>query len=336
MSVKVVQVGVGGFGTSWRHTLSTLPGVEVSALVDIDRDALKEAALFLGVSDQRCFLNPDEAWSDVEADVVIDSTPQLHRHTIAMQAFAGGKNLIVVKPMSDQWQTGVAIVGEAERQGRKMVVAQQLRFHPIIMKLREMVQSGALGQVGYVHLDAFFDRKGYSGSYPQPYPLLVQGSIHFFDYLRWVLGQDAVAVWADCWNPPWTQGEGMRCAYVTFEMSRGCRVCYRGVATGADQTNWTCNWRIEGEKGILTVVNDRVSFNGKEVQVAWADGTDLSDLGLPVLNKIVFEKFVGYLNGEEEPGISGRNNLKSLEMVFGAIESSQTAKRYNMESLLWS
>ena len=333
MPIKVIQLGVAGFGNTWRHTLSTTPGVEIAALVDVDGDALKDAAQILGVPDKRCILRPDktdEAWTDMEADVVIDSTPQLHHYTNAMQVFASGKHLVVVKPMSNAWETGVAMVEEAEKCGRKMVVAQQLRFHPVIVKIREMVQSGALGQVGYIHQDAFFARKGYSGSYPQPYPLLVQGSIHFFDYLRWVLDQDAVAVWADCWNPSWTEGEGMRCAYVTFEMSGGCRVCYRGIATDADHTNWTCNWRIEGEKGILKVVDDRVFFNDAEVNVAWEDGTDISDLNLPVLNKIIFANFANYLEQGDEPGFSGRNNLGSLEMVFGAITSSETKKRYEM------
>ena len=333
MPIKVIQLGVAGFGNTWRHTLSTTPDVEIAALVDVDGDALKDAAQILDVPDERCILRPDktdEAWTDMEADVVIDSTPQLHHYTNAMQVFASGKHLVVVKPMSNAWETGVAMVEEAEKCGRKMVVAQQLRFHPVIVKIREMVQSGALGQVGYIHQDAFFARKGYSGSYPQPYPLLVQGSIHFFDYLRWVLDQDAVAVWADCWNPSWTEGEGMRCAYVTFEMSGGCRVCYRGIATDADHTNWTCNWRIEGEKGILKVVDDRVFFNDAEVNVAWEDGTDISDLNLPVLNKIIFANFANYLEQGDEPGFSGRNNLGSLEMVFGAITSSETKKRYEM------
>jgi len=333
MPIKIIQLGVGGFGTTWQHTLSTTPGVEISALVDINEGRLKDASQALGVPGERCILRPDktdETWADIEADVVIDSTPQLHHHTNAMQTFASGKHLVVVKPMSDKWETGVAMVKEAEKRGRKMVVAQQLRFHPVIMKIREMVQSDALGKVGYIHQDAFFPRKGYAGSYPQPYPLLVQGSIHFFDYLRWVLDQDAVAVWADCWNPPWTEGEGMRCAYAAFEMSGGCRVCYRGIATGADHTNWTCNWRIEGEKGLLTVVNDHVCFNGDEVHVTWKDDTDISDLNLPVLNKIVFTKFLNYLERDDEPGFSGGNNLGSLEMVFGAIKSSQTGQRYKV------
>ncbi len=333
MPIKVIQLGVGGFGATWRHALNTTPDIEIVALVDINKGALKDAAKELGVSDDRCLVRPDKAdaaWADVEADVVIDSTTQLHHHTNAIQAFAAGKHLVVVKPMSNEWWSGVAMVSEAEARGLKMVVAQQLRFHPVIMKIREMVQSGALGQIGYVHQDAFFGRKGYGGSYPQPYPLLLQGSIHFFDYLRWTLDQEPVAVWADCWNAPWTEGEGMRSAYAAFEMSGGCRICYRGIATDDKETNWTCNWQVEGEKGILTVVNDKISFNGEEVPVAWDDDTDISDLNLTVLNKIIFEQFLDYLGGGDEPGFSGRNNLGSLEMVFGAIRSSETGQRYNM------
>ena len=330
MAIKVIQVGVGGFGMTWRHALKTTPDVEVVGLVDINADKLNDAAGFYGVPKDACFSNPDKAWFDLDADIVIDATPQINHHANAMKAFVGGKNLIVVKPMSDGWDTGLEMVREAKRRNLKMVVAQQLRFHPVIMKIKEMIQSDALGEIGYIHQDAFFGRWGYSGSYPQPYPLLVQGAIHFFDYLRWVLGKDAVSVWADCWNAPWIGDdvdEGMRCAYAVFEMMGGCRVCFRGIATGADETNWTCNWRIEGEKGILTVVNDEVFFNGERLSVNWDDDTDISDLNLSVLNKIIFGKMAEYINDGEEPGFSGKNNLGSMEMAFKAIESSATGQK---------
>jgi predicted dehydrogenase len=331
MSIKVIQVGVGGFGTSWRRALSTIPKVEVVALADVSQNALDDAQKFFNMPKDRCFLDFNEALTNIDADVVLDATPQLHHYTNAMKAFANDKHLIVVKPMSNEWDTGVAMVRESQARGRKMVVAQQLRFHPIIMKIREIIQSGMLGQIGYIHQDAFFGKDGYSGSYPQPYPLLVQGAIHFFDYLRWVLDQEPLSVWADCWDPSWTKGFGSHCAYVTFVMSGKCHVCFRSIATDADHSNWTCDWRIEGDKGILKVINDHIYLNEEEISVAWEDGSDISDLGLPLLNKIVFENFIDYLERDEEPGFSGRNNLKSLEMAFGAIKSSQTGQKYNIE-----
>lgn len=329
--MKIIQIGVGGFGTSWQYALSTVKGIEIVALVDINPSALKEASEFFNIPDDLCFTNPDSAWKEVEADVVIDSTPQLFHHVNAMQAFESGKNLIVVKPMSDEWETGLMMVKSAEKYGKKMVVAQQLRFHPFIMKIREIVQSGILGRIGYVHLDAFFAKKGYSGSYSQPYPLLVQGSIHHFDYIRWVLDQEPLSVWANTWNPPWIENKGLKCAYVCFEMYNGIMVCYRSIATGmenASNTSWLCSWFIEGENGILITKDNYVYLNGNKIDTFWDDGSDLSDLGLPKLNKIVLEIFIDYLQGGNEPGISGKNNLKSLEMVFGAIKSHQTGQKY--------
>jgi predicted dehydrogenase len=72
-------------------------------------------------------------------------------------------------------------------------------------------------------------------------------------------------------------------------------------------------------------------LNDSKVDLAWGDGSDLSDLKLPKLNKIVFQHFLAYIGKDKEPGISGRNNLNSMEMVFGAIESSQTGRRYDMD-----
>lgn len=329
--MRIIQIGVGGFGSSWRHALSSTKDIEVVALVDINREALKDAAEFFNIPDKFCFINPDSSWTEIEADAVIDSTPQLFHHVNAIQVFSSGKNLIVVKPMSDEWETGLMMVKTAETYGKKMVVAQQLRFHPFIMKIREIIQSGILGKIGYVHLDAFFPKKGYSGSYSQPYPLLVQGSIHHFDYLRWVLDQEPLSVWANTWSPPWIEKNGAKCAYVCFEMAFHTMVCYRSIATemeNASNSSWLCNWFVEGEKGILETKDHVVYLNGDKVETFWDDGSDLGDLGLPKLNKIVLEMFIDYMQKGVEPGISGRNNLNSLEMVFGSIKSYQNGQKY--------
>jgi predicted dehydrogenase len=328
MTIEVIQVGVGGFGTTWQHALTTIPEIEVVALVDVNQQHLENAAQVLSIAPDRCFLSTDQTWADMEADAVIDSSPHLYHYENAKKTFATNKHLVVVKPMSDAWHTGLAMVQEAAYRHLKMVVAQQLRFHPVILKIRELVQSGILGQVGFIQQDMFFGRDGYGGTFPQPQPVLLQAAIHHFDYLRWVLGQDATAVWADCWNAPWTVGEGKRSVHVNIKMSGGCRVSYRGLATAMKETNWTCDWCIEGEKGLLTVVNDRVFFNDSEISVRWEDGTDISNLNLGALNKLILEKFVRYLEQDEEPGFSGKNNLNSLEMVFGAIHSFGTGQKH--------
>jgi len=327
MAIKIIHLGTGGFGGAFRHAITTTEGVEVVALVDINPEVLKEGASFYSLPEEACFA-PDDAWDAVEADIVINATPHILHAENSKRVFQSGKNLIVVKPMSNSWETGLAMVEEAERCGCKMAVAQQLRFHPLIMKVREIITGGTLGDVGYVHLDAFF---GYPGlnrqSWTQPYPLLAECSIHHFDYLRWALGQDAVAVSAEHWNPKWVKEYGTRYAYCLFEMEDGCRVCYRGIATKGDTISWLCRWRVEGEQGILKVENDRVYLNDEEVNVVWEDGRSLSDLNLSALNRVVLHQFIKYLKEDKEPSISGRNNLNSLHMVFGSVEAAEKDRK---------
>jgi len=336
MKKKIILVGVGGFGKSWRYAISNTPDVEVVALVDPNTAALEEGASHFGVARENCFTDPQKPWEDVEADFVIDSTGHHLHLQNATRAFAGGKDYLVCKPMSDTWENGLRIVEECDKHGRKMVVAQQLRYHPLILKLREIVQSGVLGTIGYLHLDWLVPRTmryiGIHRSWRQPYPLFVECSIHHLDYLRWVLGEDAVEGWGETWVAPWDDADlGAHQGYATYRMESGCMVCYRATRMStAKRTSWLCEWNIEGEKGYLVVRDDKMYLNGEEQPLSWENGADISDLRLNHLNKVVMDEFLKYLDTGEEPPISGRNNLNSLHMCFAAIESSKTGRRITL------
>jgi predicted dehydrogenase len=328
--MRIIQVGVGGFGTSWRLALTTTPGVEVIALVDIDREKLAEARGFFGVSAPQCFADDGLPWEELEADAVVHSTPQNFRHAHVTRALRAGKHVLAVKPMSDRWETGLDMAGQATRANRALVISQQMRWHPLILKLREFVQSGALGQIGYVHIDFFYGFGGYMGSCPQRYPLLIQGSIHHFDLLRWIVGSDIRSVWACNFNPPWIGEPDIRAGYVLLELANGVKACYRSVPTRKDHCSWLCEWRIEGTAGLAEVRRDRVYLNGEEVLSTWGDGEPLSNRRLSELQKVVFDQFLQYVGGGAEPGISGRNNLNSLETCFGAIDAGESGRRYEL------
>lgn len=328
--MRMLLVGVGGFGSSWRLGLSATSEVEVVGLVDIDAGKLTEAAKHFGLPESRCFLGDELPWERVEADAIIHSAPQNVRRAHAVRALRAGKHVLAVKPMSDAWATGLEMVREAARCERKLVIAHQMRWHPLILKLREVVASGALGRIGYVHMDFFYGREGYGGSYAMPYPLLVQGAIHHFDFLRWVLDADPRWVWAANFNPPWVSGPGMRSSYAAFEMEDGVHVCYRAVPTREGATSWLTEWRIEGTEGLLEARQDRLYLNGEEVLSTWEDGEAFNNRRLPELQGVVLGEFVAYVHGGPEPGISGRENLRSLEMTHGAIRASETGVRQTL------
>ena len=66
--MKVVQIGVGGFGRVWTQLLSEYPGVDLVALVDVDEDTLIESAALTNVTADRCFTDLPDAFEVVTAE----------------------------------------------------------------------------------------------------------------------------------------------------------------------------------------------------------------------------------------------------------------------------
>jgi hypothetical protein len=225
------------------------------------------------------------------------------------------------------------MVREAARCDRRLVIAHQMRWHPLILKLRELVTSGTLGRIGYVHMDFFYGREGYGGTYPMPYPLLVQGSIHHFDFLRWVLDAEPRWVWATNFSPPWVSGPGMRSGYVAFEMENGVQACYRAVPTRADQTSWLTEWRIEGTEGLAEVKKDRVSLNGEEVLSGWEDGETFNNRRLPDLSAS-FSASSRLRARRAEPGISAAT--QQFEMMHADLRRDGRTAGPGLLLDLWS
>ncbi|NCF69692.1 MAG: hypothetical protein GWP61_27405 [Chloroflexi bacterium] len=53
--MKVIQIGVGGFGRHWLRQLREYPGIDIVALVDLDEEVLDEAATVADMTADHCF-----------------------------------------------------------------------------------------------------------------------------------------------------------------------------------------------------------------------------------------------------------------------------------------
>lgn len=121
--MRIIQIGVGSFAKTWRVGLAEIPDLQVVGLVDTNTDALDEARAHFGLPQERCFVDPCLDWhKQLDADLIIDSTPHPFHYENAMRAFQAGMHVLVVKPMSDDYHRAQMMVSEAERNGRKLVV----------------------------------------------------------------------------------------------------------------------------------------------------------------------------------------------------------------------
>jgi len=116
--LKVIQVGIGGFGRCWLETIKRNNSVAThAALVDIDEGVLKEKAEAYGVPAECCFTRLDDALDKVDADAVVCVTPPAYHREVCVKALEAGKHAITEKPLADTIEDCRAMVAAAEKTG---------------------------------------------------------------------------------------------------------------------------------------------------------------------------------------------------------------------------
>jgi predicted dehydrogenase len=159
-----IRVGVAGLNSrGWAHVgdLNPMEGVRVVALCDPDRRLLARYRAELEKEKKKV-----EAFTDIRAmldeadlDVVFVATPD-HWHALAaVWAMEAGKDVYVEKPLTWCIWEGPRLVEAARRYGRIAQTGSQHRSCPATHKIRDVVQSGKLGEVRFAYAQVFNRRK---------------------------------------------------------------------------------------------------------------------------------------------------------------------------------
>lgn len=87
----------------------------------------------------------------VDIDGVVIATPAETHYDIVHQALSAGKDVFVEKPMALTADKGAELVRLAAAKERILMVGHVLEYHPAIVKMVELVRSGALGKLQYIY-----------------------------------------------------------------------------------------------------------------------------------------------------------------------------------------
>jgi predicted dehydrogenase len=158
-------------------------------------------------------------------------------------------------------------------------------------------------------------------------------AIHTFDAARYLSGTDPVSVYCEEFNPSWSWYKGDACATALFEMTDGLRFTYRGSwCSEGRHTSWESEWRAVGKHGTATwdghdmisaeTVAESGGFHSRFEQHT---ATFATDVPLGIAGSLC--DFLNALRTGATPMGECHDNIKSLAMVFGAIESSRTGRR---------
>lgn len=321
--IRVIQVGVGGMGRTWLRTVSDSPEVEFAAWVDVSRAALAEQAQAFGFDLSHCYTSLGDALQAEQADGLINVTPPQFHEYVSRAAFDAGLPVLSEKPLAHTMDSARRTVQAAEDAGVVFMVAQNYRYRPFVQTMRELIASGQYGAPGQVEI-GFYKGPHFGGFREEmDHPLIIDMSIHHFDMMRHILGADPVQVTGQSWNPTWSWFKGDASAALTFEFTDEIHIVYHGswCSTG-DETTWSGDWHIECEKGVI-VSDDDVIY-------AATTGEPLAPVPLSPMERTaqayLLHEFYRAVTEGITPATHGRDNLKSLGMVFAAVEAVESSR----------
>jgi predicted dehydrogenase len=141
----IAVVGYGYWGSKHVRVLSSIPEVAVT-VVDAHPERLTEAAAHYPAA--RLSNHLDDVLPDVDAVVV--ATPPASHAPVARRALEAGRHVLVEKPLTTSVADAEMLVALSERQGLILMVGHTFEYNPAVWKLRDLVDSGALGRILYV------------------------------------------------------------------------------------------------------------------------------------------------------------------------------------------
>src|ERR1700761_8435724 len=148
MAEDLIRIGVAGlgyWGPNLARNFAGLPDCELRWLCDGSAAALtKTAERYPGA---RTSTDIEDLLSDPELDAIALATPVPTHADLAVRVLEAGKHCFVEKPLAQSVADAERAVAAAQASARVLMVGHLLEYHPGVTKLKELADSGELGDL---------------------------------------------------------------------------------------------------------------------------------------------------------------------------------------------
>jgi predicted dehydrogenase len=149
-TVSIGIVGLGYWGPNLARNFAAIPGCEVTYLCDADEVARDRVSRTLPAA--RPTADLDDLLADPDLDAIVLATPVPTHADLAVRVLEAAKHCFVEKPLAQSAADAERAVGAAQRADRRLMVGHLLEYHPGVQKLKELTDSGELGdQIYYIY-----------------------------------------------------------------------------------------------------------------------------------------------------------------------------------------
>jgi myo-inositol 2-dehydrogenase / D-chiro-inositol 1-dehydrogenase len=279
-----------------------------------------------------------------EVDMIVIGTPNRFHAPIAIEAAAAGKHVVCEKPLCMNLAEADAMIDACRKTGVKLMYAEELCFAPKYVRLKQLLDSGALGQPVLLkqsekhdgpHAAHFWDVTQSGGG------VTMDMGCHAIAFFRWLLDRQRItSVFAQMGthvHTDKTKGDDNALLILEFE---------NGVAALAEES-WTKpggmddRAEVHGSKGVayadLLHGNSIETYStvGYDYAVEKGGGTigwsfTIYEEGWNYGFPQEMAHFIDCVQHDKQPLVTGEDGRAVLEAIFAAYESARTGAKVHL------
>jgi predicted dehydrogenase len=335
--LKVLVVGLGGIGQRHVRNLRSLAGDGLALTAYRVRRTTPLLTDTLGVESSdgvesrygvRSLDSLDDALAERPDAVLVCNPTSLHI-AIAQAAAEAGSHLLVEKPLADTLEGVDRLIETVEQRNLVALVAYQWRFHPLLLRVKQILEEGTLGNIVAVeahigeylplwhkyedYRDMYASRRDQGGG-------VILTQIHEMDYLLWLFGVPSRIV---------AMGGRRSRLEIDVEDTASILMDFGGVPVQLHQ-----DYLQNPPRRTLQVVGDlgklvadllaphlTVFREGSMIEEATYEGFQRNDMFRDEMRH-----FLECIEGRATPVVSLRDGAMSLRMALAARESLETGR----------
>lgn len=147
--IRIAVAGVGGWGKNLARNYSQNPNCRLTALCDLDEKKLRQ--MQVQCPEAQMTTRFEDLTGDSNLDAIVVATTAPTHYALCKAALLAGKDVYVEKPFTLSVEEAEDLVNIADRGQRVLMVGHLLEYHPVVRKLKALIDSGELGEIYYIY-----------------------------------------------------------------------------------------------------------------------------------------------------------------------------------------
>jgi UDP-N-acetylglucosamine 3-dehydrogenase len=299
-------------GQNHIRTYSQMSGVELVGIADVNKERIESLSKEYetqGFTDYRDLLKHD-------LDAVSIVVPTTLHEPVAMDVINSQTNLLVEKPIADTVDSARLIVEAARNHGVKLMVGHIERFNPAVIKMKELIDKGALGKVVCINTR----RVGPYNPRIRDVGVILDIGVHDIDIISYLYHSQPREVYAVAGKDIHSQ-EDHASIILRFD----------GDRAGVVETNWLTPHKTRTFTVIGTGAVGYGDYMGQTVNIhddEWVKEAKVEKKE-PLRNEL--EHFLRCCENGDVPESRGEDGINALKVALASIESYKTSSAVKVQ-----